>query len=74
MIEGNHYLEAAGLNIEKIKFLYICPNRPAADLFNDADTVIGVNHFIADVEIQVVTAHSWHPGRSGLEGKYVYWY
>jgi hypothetical protein len=31
--------------------------------------MVRVNHFITNVEIQVVTTHSWHPGRSGLVGK-----
>src|ERR1700733_34182 len=57
VLAGHHYLQAAGLNVEKIKLLDGRADGSTADLFNDADTMVGIDNLVADVEIQVRTTH-----------------
>src|SRR3981189_3978174 len=61
-MEWHHHLEAAGLNLEGIELLDRKPDRSAADLLNNTDTVIRINHPIADVE-NAVAIHGGKPHR-----------
>ena len=54
---GHHHPEAAGFDIQKVEPLDRCTNHPTADLLDDSDAMIGINDLIADVEIQIGTAH-----------------
>ena len=57
VLAGHHYFETAGFYVEKIKLFDRRPDGPAADLFNDADAMVGIDNLVANVEIQVGTAH-----------------
>jgi hypothetical protein len=50
-MEGDHHLQAAGLNAEQIESFNDAAHGSAADLFNNSHAVIGVNNFVADTEI-----------------------
>ena len=57
VVEWNHDLKTAGGYFQKVELLDRGTDRPAADLFDDADAVVRINDLVADVEIQVRTAH-----------------
>src|SRR5579863_9597747 len=61
ILTRDHHLEAAGLDVQKVELFDRRTYRPAADLFNDTDTVVGIDDLVADVEIHIRTAHSGHP-------------
>jgi hypothetical protein len=64
-VEWHHHLEAAGLNLQKIKLLDREPDRSAADLLNNTDTVIGINYPVTDVE-NTVAIHGGKPRPRGV--------
>lgn len=74
IIAGHHDLEAASFDVEQIELLDGGPDRPAADLLDYGDPVVGVDNFVADVEIQVCTAHKYtrEGGSSGEKHSHYY--
>jgi hypothetical protein len=56
-VEGHHDFQAAGLDLQQVESFYGFTESAAADLFNDSDTMIGVDNLVADVEITVDTQH-----------------
>ena len=50
IIEWNHDLEATGFDLQEVKLLDVWADRPAADLFNYAYPVVGINDFVANAE------------------------
>src|SRR5437868_10150459 len=60
VVEGNHDLQTAGLDLKQVKLLDGGADRPTADLLDHAYTVVGVHNFIADVET-VATNHEETP-------------
>ena len=57
IVAGHHHFKAAGFDVEEVELLDCRTDRPAADLFNNPNPVIGIDDLVADVEIQVCTAH-----------------
>jgi hypothetical protein len=53
----NHYLQAAGFNVEQVELFHGSADRPAADLLDNPDSMVWINDFIADVEIQICNTH-----------------
>jgi hypothetical protein len=51
ILAGNHYLEAAGFDVEQVELLNRRPDGPTADLFNDSNPMIGIDNLVADVEV-----------------------
>jgi hypothetical protein len=52
------------LNFEQVELLYSLANGPAADLLNDANTMVGVNDLLAYVEV-VTAQHAEPPKDAG---------
>jgi hypothetical protein len=52
-MEGHHYFQAAGFNLKQVELFHSSPNCPAADLFNNSYSMIGVDNLVAYVEITV---------------------
>src|SRR6516162_9101488 len=59
VVERNPDLQAAGFDAHQVEFFYGGTDRQAADLLDDADTVVGIDNFVADVET-VATNHEEH--------------
>ena len=57
ILAGYHHFEAAGFYVEEVKLFDCCSDGATADLFNNANAVIGIDNLVADMEIQVRTAH-----------------
>src|SRR5215472_11729198 len=51
VIARYHHLEATGLDVQEVEPFDRRAHRPAADLFNDSNTMVGINDLIANVEI-----------------------
>src|ERR1043166_922890 len=64
VVARDHHFQAAGLDVQQVKLFYRRTYGPAADLFNDSDAMVGVNDFIANVEIQIRSTHILAPSRS----------
>src|SRR5579863_3738744 len=73
VVARHHHLETAGLNVEEVELFHRSANRTAADLFDNADPVVGIDDLVANVEIQVRTVHKKAPGQEkGLSEGNVY--
>jgi hypothetical protein len=57
VVTGHHHFQAAGFDVEQVELLHRRAYRAAADLFNNPNPVIGIDDLVADVEIQIRTAH-----------------
>lgn len=68
IMAGNHYPQAAGLYVQQVELLDRRTNHTAANLFDNSDAMIGVDDFVADVEILIDTAHILAP-----KGRRVTW-
>src|SRR3954447_20250669 len=55
VVERDLDFEAAGFDFEEIKFMYVGADCPAADLFNYPYTMVRINYFVADLEVQLNT-------------------
>ena len=64
-MERHHDLQAAGLNLEKIELFHNLADCPAADLFDNSNAMIGIDDFIAYVEITVDADHEGTPTNAG---------
>src|SRR5450631_1424132 len=69
VLAGYHYFEAAGFDVEEVEPLNGRADGAAADLFNHPNAVIGIHNLVADVEIQIRTAHVRHPERRSVRGE-----
>src|ERR1700691_41486 len=58
ILARDHHLEAARFNVQQVELFDGRAHRAAADLFDNTYAVIGIDDLVADVEIQVVAAHS----------------
>src|SRR5207248_7578212 len=70
IVKRDHHLETAGLNLQQVELLDARADGPAADLLDDSYAMVGVNDFIAYVEIAVAGDHEGHP--KGADRKYYY--
>jgi hypothetical protein len=50
VVERDFHPQTAGFDLQKVKFLDVEAYRPAADLLDNPDAVIGIYDFIADLE------------------------
>ena len=57
IVERDFHFQAAGLDFEKIEFMDVRAYCAAADLFNYPDTMVRINYFVTDCEVQL-TIHS----------------
>src|SRR5205807_158300 len=76
VVAGHHDLEAAGLDVEEIELFDGGADGAAADLFDNAHPVVGIDDLVADVKIQVRTTHKKVPGQekgSSGEKRYPYY-
>jgi hypothetical protein len=64
-MERHHDLQAAGLDLQEVELLHNFTNCPAADLFDNSNTMIGIDDFIAYVEIAVDADHEETPTSAG---------
>jgi hypothetical protein len=68
-LAGNHHFEAAGFDVKEVKLLNRCAHRAAANLLNNADSMIGIDNLIANVEIQVRNTHDKAPRKAKVRGR-----
>ena len=66
VLAGHHHSEAAGFNVQEVEPLDRRTHGPAADLFDDTDTMVGIDDFITYVEIRIGKAHK--QGTQSAEG------
>jgi hypothetical protein len=64
-VERHHDFEAAGLDLEQVEVFHTFANSPAADLFNNANAVIGIDDLVAYVEIAITIQHEEPPTIGG---------
>jgi len=69
VIARDHDLQAAGLDVEQIEPFDRSANGSAADLLDDSYSMVGIDDFVTNVEVQIGTTHIRHPVGGGLEGK-----
>jgi hypothetical protein len=73
VVTGNHYLKAAGFDVQEIELFDRSADRAAADLFDNTHTVVGIDDLVADVKIQI-TVHKKAPGQEKGRGENVVFY
>src|SRR6266853_6011773 len=56
-VAGHHHLQTAGLDMEEVELLHRGADGTAADLFDNTYAMIGIDDFVANVEIQVTISH-----------------
>jgi hypothetical protein len=66
IVAGHHHLEAAGLDVKKVKLFHSGADSATANLFDDPYTVVWIHNLVADVKVQI-TVHKRHPGRTRVE-------
>ena len=50
IVERNFHLQAAGGDFKEIELVDVQADGPAADLFNNAYAMIGIDYFVADTK------------------------
>ena len=63
-MERNHDFQAAGFDLQEVELFHSLADRPAADLFDNSNAMIGIDDFIAYVEIAVLIMRE-HPRGQG---------
>ncbi len=61
VLEGDHDLEIAGLDLKQIELFDAQAHRSTADLFDDPDPMVRVYDLVTYLEAQAETAHEGHP-------------
>src|SRR5712671_4553693 len=56
-VARHHYFQAAGLDMKEVELLHCGADGAAADLFDNTHAMIGIDDFVANVEIQVTITH-----------------
>jgi hypothetical protein len=64
-MERDHNFQAAGFNLEEIELFHSFADGTATDLFDNSNAMIGIDDFIAYVEIAVDADHEGTPTSAG---------